>query len=274
MPSTPLDFQKREPPNDLKDVVRFLYRIDAPEERGAFQNHPQGAVDVCLVVRGEVRFANRRKSVTVTRQGGVVVPLQTGPFRFAFGPGTVVVGAAFQPTGLSRFIPIPESDLVDSCLDLDEVPLPQLDPLREHLDAAWAQRGLSSWLRDHRREREPSPLLTRFLSALPSLRDRTVREMARELGASKRSLERALKSELGLTPKRALRLARFQRAVRLLRSGSTRLAEVALEAGYFDQSHFSNEFRAFSGQTPSRFLRRREPLADAFDGARLSTGGR
>ena len=34
-----------------------------------------------------------------------------------------------------------------------------------------------------------------------------------------------------------------------------RLAQIAVECGYFDQSHFIREFRAFAGITPSQFQR-------------------
>ena len=34
-----------------------------------------------------------------------------------------------------------------------------------------------------------------------------------------------------------------------------RWARIAAECGYFDQSHFIHEFRAFAGATPSQFLR-------------------
>jgi len=34
------------------------------------------------------------------------------------------------------------------------------------------------------------------------------------------------------------------------------LADLALECGYYDQSHFINEFRSFSGLTPLEFLHR------------------
>jgi AraC-like DNA-binding protein len=34
-----------------------------------------------------------------------------------------------------------------------------------------------------------------------------------------------------------------------------RWSELALACGYYDQSHFINEFRAFSGVTPEAFWR-------------------
>ena len=70
-------------------------------------------------------------------------------------------------------------------------------------------------------------------------------------------------AEVGLTPKQAARVLRFERAGGLLRSGRYDLAMVAAEAGYYDQAHLSNEWRALAGCTastlpkPSQSRRRR-----------------
>lgn len=48
------------------------------------------------------------------------------------------------------------------------------------------------------------------------------------------------------------RILRFERAVELLRSGSS-LADAAFSTGYADQPHFKREFRALMGMSPTEF---------------------
>lgn len=87
--------------------------------------------------------------------------------------------------------------------------------------------------------------LSKFGSA-PALS--TVREVARSTGLSERRFSQIFREEVGLSPNVWCRIQRFQRAVRILHSGADLpWAELALDCGFYDQSHFANEFRAFSG---------------------------
>ena len=87
--------------------------------------------------------------------------------------------------------------------------------------------------------------LRRFASA-PSVT--TVRDVARGTGWSERRFSQIFREQVGLSPKVWCRVQRFQRAVKQLHAGvEVRWAKLALESGYYDQSHFANEFRAFSG---------------------------
>lgn len=81
-----------------------------------------------------------------------------------------------------------------------------------------------------------------------------VAELAEEVGWSRRHLTARFHREIGLPPKGYARVVRMRRAARLLsRVPALSLGEVALECGYYDQAHFSREFRALAGCTPGRF---------------------
>ncbi|MFE6456800.1 helix-turn-helix domain-containing protein [Streptomyces cinereoruber] len=74
--------------------------------------------------------------------------------------------------------------------------------------------------------------------------------LADEVGWSRKRLSARFRSQLGVTPKRAARLVRFDRAARLLAAGHA-AADVAAGSGYADQSHLHREVREFTGLTPS-----------------------
>jgi AraC-like DNA-binding protein len=85
-----------------------------------------------------------------------------------------------------------------------------------------------------------------------------VAALTAEVGWSARYLTDRFRTEIGLKPKEAARVTRFDRARRRLVPG-VRLADVAAGAGYFDQAHLAREFRALAGCPPSQWL------ADEFD---------
>ncbi|MFJ8808674.1 helix-turn-helix domain-containing protein [Streptomyces sp. NPDC102490] len=74
--------------------------------------------------------------------------------------------------------------------------------------------------------------------------------LAEEVGWSRKRLSARFHAQLGITPKRAARLVRFDHAAHLLAGGLTP-ASVAFESGYVDQSHLHREVKAFTGLTPA-----------------------
>jgi AraC-like DNA-binding protein len=79
-------------------------------------------------------------------------------------------------------------------------------------------------------------------------------ELVRELGWSRKRLAAGFREEVGLSPKSLARLLRFERAKALLeRDDRPFLTHLALECGYYDQSHLSNEFRRITGTTPAAY---------------------
>ncbi len=76
--------------------------------------------------------------------------------------------------------------------------------------------------------------------------------LAREAGVSKFYLVRLFREAEGTTPWAYVRAARIRRAQEMLR-GDLPLAEIALLAGFSDQSHFSRVFREATGKTPGQY---------------------
>jgi len=77
-----------------------------------------------------------------------------------------------------------------------------------------------------------------------------VEVLADEVGWGRKRLWSRFRSQIGLSPKHAAQLLRFDHAAHLLAAGHA-AASVAAESGYVDQSHFHREVKAFTGITPS-----------------------
>jgi len=70
---------------------------------------------------------------------------------------------------------------------------------------------------------------------------------------SRRQLERKFQAFYGFSPKDFFSIIRFKNVLKEMEQNRKPLAQIALDAGYYDQSHFTNEFRKFSGYSPKEF---------------------
>lgn len=88
----------------------------------------------------------------------------------------------------------------------------------------------------------------------------SIADVSASVGVSRRRLEETFRVAVGLTPKRFQRLWRFRRALeRIDHHQDQGWAAFALERGYYDQAHFSNEFRHHTGLAPEGYLAARTP---------------
>jgi AraC-like DNA-binding protein len=101
----------------------------------------------------------------------------------------------------------------------------------------------------------PHPLVTAAVGRIELSGGRIrVAGLASELGRPLATLVRAFRTHLGLSPKQYCQVRRVRGILDQMRSGiKPRLAHLALDHGYFDQSHANHDFRALMGMTPREF---------------------
>jgi len=77
--------------------------------------------------------------------------------------------------------------------------------------------------------------------------------VAEASGLSKYHLDRVFKQSTGLSPSRYMTNLRLDKAKLLLTNSLTPIADVAVELGFSDQSHFTHVFKRFIGVTPKAY---------------------
>ena len=80
-----------------------------------------------------------------------------------------------------------------------------------------------------------------------------------QTGWSHRHVTARFRDQIGLTPKAAAAVVRFERANAEL--GTAPLAELALRHGYADQSHLTREVARYAGEPPLELARAQRPTA-------------
>jgi AraC-like DNA-binding protein len=187
--------------------------------------------------------------------------LHTVPAIITHGGSGSGIQVALSPLGARALLGLPAGELAGTDVDAGAVLGRFADELRERVVEAgdWASRFriVDAMLT---RRADPSaapPAEVTFAWERLCATDGGVAPsaLAREVGWSGRYLSRRFGVEIGLAPKVAARVARFDRARRLLQDsgGSYRLALLAADCGYYDQAHLTREFSEFAGCPPARW---------------------
>lgn len=209
------------------------------------------------------------------------------PFRIALGRCPEDVDA--QPSFTAGLYPGPvmiESDGGAECVQIDFTPLgayrfyggavPHLTARMVHIEDVLGRHGrrlrervadTPEWPRRveiieefilRRATHAPSPeIASAFDLLVGSAGTARVRDVASDIGWSRKHLSRRFVNELGVAPKTLALMLRFHHACRLARNGATGgWAAIAADAGYADQAHLTRDFRMFTGETPTEWAAR------------------
>jgi AraC family transcriptional regulator len=97
----------------------------------------------------------------------------------------------------------------------------------------------------------PPPWLERIREMVhDGTRAASVAELAREAGVHRVHVARSFRDHYGISVSSYARRVRVQGALHLLATSTLSLSQLALQAGFADQSHLTREVRALIGQTP------------------------
>lgn len=86
----------------------------------------------------------------------------------------------------------------------------------------------------------------------------SVRQLAMLAHLSVSQFERRFKALFQVTPMQYLIRVRLNKACHILATSSTKIAEVAVQCGFYDHSHFIRQFTATLGIPPARYRRQHQ----------------
>jgi AraC-like DNA-binding protein len=257
-PQPPAQSSYREyaPSEKLRPFVACFWTHDPAAGREASSPSvrrvlPDGCIDVVLGFAGQADEPESAMAVgTMTR--ALVLEPGAGPECF--------VGVRFRPGKAAAFLTVPANELTDLRVPLDELWL----DAGEVRDALSARPGAVERVRALERvlaaraapgavpaQHDVDEAIRRIVDAGGSL---GITRLAPALGVTRQHLARRFSQLVGVSPKmfaRVVRLGRVVERARAVPAGETiNWSALALELGYFDQSHLVDEFRELTGLTP------------------------
>jgi AraC-like DNA-binding protein len=259
-------FRRYSPGPPLATLVDFLWFFaDWDGAHSVEHVLPDGTFELVINLRDEPRkkFHPDDLNQYATYRRGWVSGAHSRYIVIDAVHGASMVGAHFRPGGAAALLGMPASEFQDQVVEFDSIWGGRTRQLREQLilalDPLAKFRCLEQFLLEQvKRTPRNEARRARVTWEASQLRQQSssVSDLADELGISHKHLVAEFRHEIGLTPKLFSRIQRFQEVLAQIQSARPiQWADVACRCGYYDQSHFVNDFRAFSGVNPSAYLR-------------------
>jgi AraC-like DNA-binding protein len=171
-------------------------------------------------------------------------------------------GVVLQPAAVRRMLAAPSGTFLNAIIDLEAVDKTfvavwhQLGACRDFEERAqlmqqWVLQRLSAIYEQER-------ALSCFLSSPDEVN--TVTELATHFCYSTRQLHRKVQELFGMSSEVLLRFKRYQKSLHCMHHSKETLTRIAYGCGYYDQAHFSREFKEYTGFTPSVYRQQQSHL--------------
>lgn len=254
----------------LGDYVNLLYQWQGPIPFARDAIFPMPAIDLKFNFGDpwRVREPGQERAASLT-EWSWCVGIWNRHHIVEWPAAPAFLGVSFKPGGAHAFLGVPLAELHNGVVPLEDIwgrfaaevseriaaePTPEgrFALVERLLLARLRQRPVTSPIVDH--------VTRRIAERHGALR---IAPLCDEVGVSHKHLIALFKQFVGCTPKELARLHRFAHTL----SGidpkrPVDWTSIAHENEYFDQAHFSHDFEAYTGLTPSAYLKLRRSVGE------------
>jgi len=188
--------------------------------------------------------------------------VRTEPITIPSGNGATMMVVSFKKGMAAPFFPFPMEEISDSVVDADLVWGSGFGELRERLlDEKNVARRFAMveefLLGMFATKLNVNPCVEFAVNEMTHRPDNlSIAQMNEKIGYSQKHFTEMFRRNIGVTPKSYLKIMRFQKAIRTIdASDNIEWDMIAQDCGFYDQAHFINDFKHFSGFTPEQYSR-------------------
>lgn len=168
----------------------------------------------------------------------------------------------FKPGAAWPFLHLPVMEIKDKVIDAELIFGNEFLSFRESLlqenlpeqKLCLAEKYLLKRMKNHF---EIHPAVSYCVSKIISNPSQSsIKDFTYQTGYSNKHLINLFGKYAGISPKQYVNVLKFQQAVNMMEKNTDLInwSHLALECGYYDQAHFINEFKRFSGFNPSAYM--------------------
>jgi AraC-like DNA-binding protein len=258
-----MTYMRHIPSPPLDTYIDYFYYLDGSMPYPHEKILPTGWLDMEINLGGAIHVydASGTKPVATCAESWWVGVWSTYG-TVVWPPNIQLFGIHFKPGGAYPFLKFPLCELHNQIVSADAILGAYAADLRERLYAAptiQARFALLERLLLARLCESPHELKVVQYAVTEIARQHgalSIRALSDHIGISQNYLITQLKRMVGIAPKALARLDRLKHVLRSIDpTQPTDWAIIAHQSGYYDQSHFTNDFRAFTGHSPTDYLR-------------------
>jgi len=268
-----MPFHTSSPSSELKAYVKQYWGLENVMDRG--DHHDQRIVPTGLLEL-TFYFADRPRSMDPKREildNTLISGQQNRAYDLQVSGTLNMFSITFQPQGAMMFFDLPLVELCDQTIPL------------KYLDQEWSDR-VENDLFDAKGFQARIAIIEKALWKL-LMKNHKILDTARINGSiqlinqsrglidinmlasraclSRKQFERTFTACVGISPKRFLRIVRFQHVLLLKQHNmGSSFTELAYQCGYYDQSHMIHDFKALSGLSPREYFSSCDSQSDYF----------
>lgn len=259
-----MTYQIIQPSARLNPYVRFFWVFEYNIPSGkpyVYRSMADGCAEFIFHYKGVFNEVDQENSLHAARS---LVHAQTKRFRrFETQDNFGIFGAYLYPFTLARLLRLPMTEVCDKMIDVESLFGAAGKYLEEQImtapDTTTRVEVLSGFLekRLFKNNWDESSIFSSIKYVVHSELNTPVDRLAGKFNLSRRQFERRFKEFSGFSPGLYSRIIRFSNTIKEYGNRNKTLTQIALECGYYDQSHFIHEFKAFSGYHPKEYFKGR-----------------
>lgn len=255
-----MNYYTIKPTEKLADFVRFFWVFEGTASETQPYIHrtiANGCPEILFHYQGtfdELVYDNKLKSSFLTGIHGPTNQYRRFIIKEQFG----IFGVYLYPYALSALFNIPAIEFTNE--------LPHLFSILKNSDTTIEERMFSApnnnervsiitaFLESRLKELKRPEIAYTVKTILKAKGQVNINELSSQCFLSVRQLERNFKEHTGFSPKAFARITRFNSVIGQAQNTGKSLTEIAYSFGYYDQSHFIQDFKTFSGYNPRTYF--------------------
>ncbi len=258
-----MEYQTFQPHSDLGSLVKCYWTLEVPADRPAERQRiiPDGCLEMAFILGDDIkRYTSGDEFILQPRAmvlGQTIEPFYIEPTGYV---NTFAI--RFYPYGFANFITIPVNNLANKETPIEllfgEQPARALE--QKIIQATDTKERIAIiedfLLEKYKNEETIDKVVKATIDMLVSSKGSVpIHTILQEDLSKRRQLERNFLKQVGMSPKQLGKVIRLQAALKMLLNQQTEnLTQIAYESEYYDQAHFTKDFKEFTGTTPKAFL--------------------